>query len=270
MPEESGQETAMNGLARARCVDSCAILLALAVITSCDESDEGDGTDSDTDSETGSDTDSDSDGDCDDVCCDDPVCEPYCQSGGVVPSEPSGTPATSDEICASTENPVTSTAAAVVRLTAIAYAPSAVTGLIRVSDELREQVIGLPAIEFSWETPSSPWATFEITELQPVEEGFSFTATWPLVPASLPACGGGTVLIPCRVRMSMLCGVADGGLSDDAEADGGTGLAVATFVESITYLEWCYPEETGFSPEWRSSGDQCPYSCEWFLLEPCD
>jgi hypothetical protein len=216
-----------------------------------------------------SDVDSDTE---DEWCTYDPhyQCTEYCHEGQVVQSDPAGTPATVEAICADGVGPVVSTGAAVVELSAVNEGLVEANGFIRIPADLADSIVDLPEVDFATVYgEGGPWAACEITDLAAVEGGFGFHAYWPQISTYSDCDVGYThILLRCRVRLQLECGLVDGGVPDDAgTADGGIGGWVD--VEAVTYLEWCESQSTSCL-EWYSSGELCPSICVWEWLDDCE
>jgi hypothetical protein len=103
---------------------------------------------------------------------------PSC-TGYVVQLPDVGTPAVAGEICTVDVEPVISNDAARVSLTVVDADPRApALGTLTLAPALRDQVRGAPVLQIVAATDSRLLATV-ISPLEPTDDGFSFTVTWP-------------------------------------------------------------------------------------------
>jgi hypothetical protein len=224
---------------------------------------------------TDADADGDDDGIHEDYCDDDLDCYSYCSEALDVPSNPPGTAATLDAICTDTSSPVVSTSAAVVELDADGDSQLSAIGLVRIPGDLLERIIGFPEIGFSVLAygDEDKWSTYEITDLTATDDGFAFLVGWPLGSPWVDCdYGDPMVKLSCTVDFHMDCDLADGGLPEDAGTlDGGPSEIFE--VQAVTNLEWCYDwgsaTEAG-TPDWQSSGEECPFSCSFAWDSYCE
>jgi len=163
---------------------------------------------------------------------------PYC-TGYVVQLPEAGKPAVAGEICTVDVEPVISNGAARVSLTVVDGDPRApALGTLILEPALRDQVRGAPVLKIVAATDSRLLDAV-ISPLEPTDDGYSFTVTWPT---------GANLRDSDMTRVSFRTAF-------ELSCDTGGRL-----VEALTEVHLCGGFSGGFATvptTWASTGDMC-------------
>jgi len=158
----------------------------------------------------------------------------YCNDYQVLLPD-AGTPAVAGEICAVSLEPVLSPGAAIVSLEIGATPQSAVNGTLTLSKDLRDSVLGAPAVTIATATENLLLEA-QLSELTETPQGYSFKLTWPKGVQLRP---NDMTRVTFRTALDVKC-----------EAGG------SRLVHALTDVHLCGGSE-GVPEAWASVGERC-------------